>query len=160
MNKRAVIFVGLSASGKSTIAGIMVRSYGYTEINRDNVRFTEILPGGSWEDWYAVEDDVRIAREAKVTATCHRRLLECIEKGRNVVLSDTNLYARSRNRPKKLLEEAGYEVTVCLVDAMLEECIWRDAGRGKMSVGEATILRQKEQLDRIDRSVFNWVARN
>ena len=45
---KAIVTVGISASGKSTWAKQQV---GYMNINRDDIRFNTVCPGGNWNTY-------------------------------------------------------------------------------------------------------------
>lgn len=127
-DKRAWILYGPPASGKSTGAANLVFYCGYTEINRDNIRFNEVMPGGDWTCW-------KWGLEKQVTQIWNRKLEEAMADGVNIVISDTNMDRNKREGLVKRLEANGYEVNLNLYTLPLEELIARDAKRGKMSVG-------------------------
>ena len=149
-NKRALIIVGVSGSGKSTKANEWIKlgeglSLDVVQIERDYFR-KEILEDkgvdvssqNMWRHWkWKWEDTVTERWEG---------LLECaIENGHSVVISDTNLNKSKVDALETKLTEAGYAVDVIVNDVNLIECIKRDLNR-LHSVGEATIYQQYMKL--------------
>lgn len=133
MSGSAVVIWGPPASGKSTLARIYVEQEGYTEINRDNIRFGEVMPGGDWGSW-------KWGLEKQVTEIWERKLGNAIIDGLNIVISDTNCTRAKRRKLFETFDDMGYNVSfVGLTSIPLEELIERDAKRGPLAVGAAIV---------------------
>lgn len=140
MSLRATIIYGPSASGKSTEARKYVEK-GYTEVNRDNIRFSVIDPGGNWTTYHFNKKN-----EKEVTRIWFEQLRNAAFEGENVVISDTLLSESKRNIVVDELLDLGYQISVIFLHAPLEELIRRDAARGVFSVGENVIKNQWRTL--------------
>lgn len=136
---QAIITVGTSASGKSTYAREMVKQ-GYTEINRDWIRFNVVQPGANWSNY-------KWKHEKEVNDVHGKMIVEAWMNDQNIIVSDTNLNAVRREALIKRLEDIGYEVTIAPFDVSREECQKRDNLR-ENGVGESVIYRQS--LDMLD----------
>lgn len=129
----AIITVGVSASGKSTYAREMVKQ-GYTEVNRDWIRFNVVQPGADWSNY-------KWKNEKEVSKIHGQMIMAAWGKMENIIVSDTNLNAIRRTALIKSLEELGYEVDVVAVEVTREEAVKRDNLRAN-GVGESVIYRQ------------------
>lgn len=133
---KAVVTVGAPASGKSKwtkewIAERKVLGETWVEINRDNIRFQEVQPGGNWVTW-------NWGFEREVTEVADSMLAMAAGCGHNVVISDTNLNEITRLNKIATLQKMGYEVEVKRFDVPYETLVKRDIGRDK-PVGAFTI---------------------
>lgn len=136
---RAIITVGVSASGKSTYAAGLVAE-GWVEANRDNIRFNEICPGGDWSTYrFTAMNEATVTHRQQVMAQ-----LACIRE-QNIIISDTNLNRGTREGWVERLDGLGYAVSIVPMHISLEEAIARDSKRGRFAVGEAVIRRQYQQ---------------
>jgi len=139
MNK-AIITVGISASGKSTFADEWLNAGpNRVRIERDLVRKALVEADGkewSWDKW-------NWKRESEVTAIINRRIEACAGS-HDIILSDTNLHTGRRNTLVKWLESLGYEVEVKMFPVSIEEAWKRDAKRAN-GVGHSVIAKQYEQ---------------
>jgi predicted kinase len=121
---KAIITVGISASGKSTFAKEL-ETMGWYDINRDDIRFNNFCNGV--RDWNlykftkANENEVTRLQEAYVDWAAMREV--------NVIISDTNINDKTRNFWINRLTHAGYEVEVKYFDIDLIEALERDAKR-------------------------------
>lgn len=147
--KKAVLTVGVSASGKTTWAEEFVTLQNSTtsesdpelfpqwvNINRDDIRFY-ILGERNWTKW-------NWKWEKQVTAVVDQQILEAVNEGKNIIISDTNLNSKYRNQLKEKLECAGYVVELKVFDISYEEAVKRDALRAN-GVGSSVIAKQMEQ---------------
>lgn len=135
---QAVITAGPPGSGKSTwakefMAERTAQGEKWHELNRDNVRFGLIRPGGDWKTW-------KWSDEPKVTAFIDENMKKGAELGYSVVISDTNTNPKYLNHLKDQLHGLGYSVTLKYFDTPYETCVKRDAGRplgvGAFVIGE------------------------
>ena len=147
----AVLTVGVSASGKTTWATDFASSFDdyWVNINRDDLRamiYEAMHPGQkfSWQKWrWAWEDDVTAAQLEKINLAAEHK--------HNIIISDTNLNPKIRDRMIALLESVGYEVELKFFEVTLEEAIRRDAARPN-SVGADVIAKQFNQWSEIHRT--------
>lgn len=140
---KAVITVGISASGKTTWARTMPN---YQILCRDDVR-AQILydnglmgadePGVRWDRW-------NWKWEKEVTQWIDTTYKALKEKGADIIFADTNLNHDRRNALVRKLTEDGYEVTIQNFPITFEEACKRDALRNN-GVGYPVIAKQYEQ---------------
>lgn len=132
---KAIITVGISCSGKTTLARELGRK-GWVDVNRDFLRFNVVCPGSDWSNYKFTKK-----RERDVTELQKEMILSAAELGQNVIISDTNLNPAIREMWVKFCEELGYEVEIKDMPVSLEEAWRRDALR-KNGVGHQTIYKQ------------------
>lgn len=118
---KAYLTVGISASGKSTLAEKLAKYSGYTEINRDWIRFNLVSPGANWSNY-----KFNGSNEKKVTEIQGQMIMEAYGKGENIVISDTNLNPKVRNSLIQKLEDLGYEVSIYDFPVTREQAVKRD----------------------------------
>lgn len=127
MNKpQAIITVGISGSGKTVWAEQFVKDNpSWVNINRDDVRF-ELFTEGK-RDWTKYKFSK--LNETEVTAECDNKVYCAADWNMNIVISDTNLSDKTRNRLVDMLEDLGYEVAFKVFDITFEEACKRNAQR-------------------------------
>jgi len=132
---KAILTVGISASGKSTWADEHCRKTGAININRDNMRFTLF----GHKDWstYKFKSSV----ENFVTAVNLKIVEHCSVIQKDIVISDTNLHSGSRKSLISKLQSLGYEVSIKEFPIKLEEAQKRDTARTN-GVGPQVLYRQ------------------
>lgn len=148
----AILTRGISASGKSTFAREWVKEMTRrevngvmcvlprVEVNRDDIRRELTEKDGkvfTWDKW-------NWKREGEVTTIATAKIMEAVENGFDVIVSDTNL---NEGRLKNMIldfESHGYHVTVKDFPITLEEAWKRDAKR-ENGVGHSVIASQYEQ---------------
>lgn len=131
MTAEMIITVGLPASGKTTYAMQMVRTDGYTNVNRDDIR--QMVCGG----WTGKPED-----EALVTQIQHAAIVSALKKQQKVIVSDTGLNRGIVKGLVKIAQNWGATVSFAYFDTPLAECIKRDDIReckGERFVGEQVI---------------------
>ena len=146
---KAIITVGVSASGKTTFANDLLRADpSWMNVNRDDIRamiYESMHPTQkfSWQNWrWAWEDDVTPVQLEKINLAAEHK--------HNIIISDTNLNPKIRDHMIALLESVGYEVELKFFEVTLEEAIRRDAARPN-SVGADVITKQFKQWSEIRR---------
>ena len=154
---KAIITIGISASGKSTHArewvtagtkylgdtkssGAPIYNFTRTEINRDNFRKQLMIADGrffSWAKW-------NWKREKEVDVLVNSAIVSASEAGKDIICSDTNLSESRRAALITKLEGLGYEVEIKEFPITLEEAWKRDAAR-EDGVGHSVIAEQYEK---------------
>lgn len=140
------ITVGISASGKSTWADKKVQedaSKGITvvNINRDTIRFNDVLPGSDWSTYKFTK-----AREQAVSEIALQQFNDAVAAEYDIIISDTNLNEAYRNAWIERGEENGYQVEIVDFPITLEEAWKRDAARAN-GVGHDVIYAQYKQWE-------------
>lgn len=117
---KLILTRGLPASGKSTWARNLIDSdSSYVRLNRDD--FRQMLYGKAVLD---------TTGEMAVTIAQHGAVDNALKNGMNVVVDDTNFFARSVNNLLKIAQKYDAEVEFKdFTDVSLDECIRRDALR-------------------------------
>lgn len=148
---KAILTVGVSASGKSTwasefIAQEAAKGIVWTHIERDMIRKKILVEKGfskelEWDKWNPKwEEDVTNFANALIdTAALYRS---------NIVISDTNLNPKYRNALKKKLRDLGYHVELKMFPISFEEAVKRDVQRNN-GVGVSVLVKQFEQWNRL-----------
>lgn len=132
---KAIVTIGVSASGKSTYAKELV-AQGFREINRDYIRFNIVAPGKDWSNY-----KFNKANEKQVSEIHSQMIMESWSAGEDIVISDTNLSLGRRTNLIKTLEDLGYEVLIHDFPITRETAIKRDNLRAN-GVGQDVIYRQ------------------
>ena len=136
---KAIITVGISASGKTTWAEEYCRKNGnWININRDSLRFS-LFGVSSWKEYKftkAKELLVTLMQEAMIQAAAHA--------GKSVIISDTGLNKKARDSLVEKLKGWGYPSRIESFPITLEEAWKRDASRAN-GVGHSVIAQQWTQ---------------
>ena len=119
MQKKAIIFVGIQASGKSTFFRERLKPLGYAHISMDLLRYRR--------------------RE-------QRMLDNCIIEGAPVVIDNTNPTREDRLRYLPKLKAAGYRVECFFFQSRVKDCIRRNEERG-MKVPSNAIAATSNKLE-------------
>lgn len=145
---KALIAVGISCSGKTTLADELVKQ-GWADVNRDWIRFNVVCPGSDWSTYKFTKK-----RELDVTSEQEQMVIAAAQKGKNVIISDTNLNSDTRSKWVAFCEELGYEVEILPMPVSLEEAWKRDAHRAN-GVGSQVIYKQWQKwLEFTDRKRY------
>lgn len=140
MKLKAILTVGVSASGKSTFAKELVDTQpNWTEINRDWIRFNVVAPNTDWNSYKFSSKN-----EKDVTQIQFEMLNQAWIDEQNVIISDTNLNPKVRARMIELLDDFDYEVEIKEFPVSFEEAIRRDRYRLN-GVGQEVIYKQWKQ---------------
>lgn len=132
---KAIVTVGISASGKTTFAKEMEKE-GYRDINRDWIRFNLVKPGANWSSY-----KFNKTNEDQVTEIQGKMIMESWSNEQNIVISDTNLDSKLRTALIKKLRDIGYEVEIHSFPVTREVAFKRDNLRAN-GVGQDVIYRQ------------------
>lgn len=123
--------VGVSASGKSSWARANAGDLDAVIVCRDDIRIMQGLQHG---------DD-----EQLVTDIQRRLIASSLASGKNVIIADTNIEARFRNKLIKFAHEHGHDAELVHCQISLDEAIRRDEARVER-VGPEVIKRQFDRL--------------
>lgn len=146
---KAIITVGISASGKTTFANSLVNQGGWVDCNRDWIRFNVVAPGTDWSTYKFTNK-----REQDVTLVQEELVVDAFAKEQCVIISDTNLNPNIRNKWVTLLQDIGFEVEIKEFPITLEEAYKRDQLRAN-GVGREVIYTQYQKwLEYIDRKTY------
>lgn len=103
--KELILTVGMSCSGKTTWAEDFVRNRcDWVNLNRDDVRFNTFTHGK--RDWTRYKFNNK--NEKRVTAIIDGFSEEAVAQGCNIIVSDTNLNEKTRNKWKAFAGQHGY----------------------------------------------------
>lgn len=144
---KCIITVGISGSGKSTWAELNAKIRNELSptpcvvINRDSTRWKLSGKQGwngpnAYKFHSAVEDEVTELNAAVMINAAHDK--------KDIIIADTNLNPKTRNKLIAQCEALGYEVEIKEFPISFQEACKRDATRGIYSVGEAVLMKQWE----------------
>lgn len=140
---KAIVTVGVPASGKSTFALEKIKEAAgkgvfMLEINRDNIRkdlFSDLYGSSdqsfTWDKW-------NWGWESKVTKAAEGLIQHAVDTKLDIIISDTNLNPGKRNALVRKLTCLGFDVSLQLVPVSLRNAILRDVSRDN-PVGEKVI---------------------
>lgn len=132
MNKpKLIMMVGLSASGKSTIAKDLAALEDAVIISSDKIR-GEICPGG-------VQDQ---SMNEAVFTEFRKRIVDILKLGRSVIADATNITIKSRAATLAVARQFDCEKIAYIVPKAVADCVIDDKTR-EYSVGESVITRQR-----------------
>lgn len=123
--KRAIIGIGIPASGKTTILKELAKQEGFAYVNRDDIRqeFT-----GDPRDH---------SREPEVGRLSYARMRQGLLERGGVIVDATNVKRRDRRETIELLREGGAEEIVAYwLDIPLEVALSRNAARDRVVPSE------------------------
>ncbi len=130
-----ILTKGLPASGKSTWSKKIIDDNPnmYKRINKDDLR--AMLDNGKWSD-----DSEKFILQVRDIL-----ILAAIEKGKHVIIDDTNLAPKHLIRIEQLIKGKAKLIIKDFTDIPLETCIKRDLKRAA-SVGEKVIRQMYSQF--------------
>ena len=136
---KAIITIGVSASGKSTWAKEYALKNKNTIItNRDDLRFS-LTGAASWKEY---KFDKKI--EKTITELQQAVIRQALFNKSDIIIADTNLNPLYRSQLHDLLSTLGFEVEIKEFPIALEEAWKRDAARTN-GVGKDVIYKQYQQ---------------
>lgn len=133
---KAYVTIGISASGKSTLAKKLCEELGLVEINRDNIRFGKIDVGGDWSSYQMNREN-----ENRVTNIFYDEIKESSDNKKDIIISDTNLNMKYLKQMIYKLDKLGYEICLIEMSISLADAINYDYKRER-SVGHDVIEKQ------------------
>lgn len=135
---KAIITVGISASGKTTWAKEYAKKNKAIISNRDDLRFSLTGTLG----WGEYKFDKTIER--MITDLQHSQIELAADLGKDIIMSDTNLNKATRDAWQGTLEGIGYSVEIKPFPITLEEA-WKRDGLRANGVGRDVIYKQWQQ---------------
>lgn len=106
MIKKLILTVGMSSSGKTSFTEQFIRNNNnWVDLNRDDMRFRLFCDGK--RDWTKYK--FTKPNEQRVTVSIDRIAKWAVETNRNIIVSDTNLNPKIRQKWKDFAEQYGYE---------------------------------------------------
>lgn len=149
---KITVFVGISGSGKSTIAKSM-KDDNTVIISRDPLRCMLFGYNDDTIPTYYSRKDLHSC-EKQVSFYFDEAVKAALRKGKNVIADNTHLTMKYINAYKKY----GVLVEYVLIDAPIDKCIANDAARTR-KVGVAVIKKQAKQLESLKKSFSfdDWV---
>lgn len=132
----AILTIGVSGSGKTTWAEAQKD---HVNLNRDDIR-SEII--GSRVDYRTYKFKGTV--EKRVTEIQKERALEAIKNKQHVIISDTNLNPKTRQRWDSFFRNRNYHVELKEFPITLEEAWKRNAYR-ENGIGHSVVYRQYQQ---------------
>ena len=115
--------VGISASGKTTWANEQCRKGNTININRDDLRFS-LFGVNSWKDYKFTKQ-----RESLISCLQETMAREVLDSGMHVIISDTNLNEKTRQRWKNFCKVFKCKYIEQIFNVDVEECQKRNAMR-------------------------------
>ena len=151
---KAIITVGVSASGKTTWAKEFIKEHPeYFIVCRDDLRKeyyekTHRNEKFSWKVWDFMK------WEKRITAMSWDLIGRCCENQKNIIIADTNLNKNRLNNLISSLEELGYsEIEIKEFPISFEDACKRDSLR-ENGVGFQVIAKQFEQWNKIKKCQY------
>lgn len=140
--KEVLMLKGLPASGKSTFARELT-TQGYVRVNKDDLRF--MLHNGKHSK----------GNEKQVLAMRDAIAADSLDRGRNVVIDDTNFNPVHEETLRELAKahSAEFRVDDHFLEVPIEECIERDLKRHN-SVGERVIRQMYNEYIKPEPEVY------
>lgn len=145
---KAIVTIGIPCSGKTSWAEEYARKNGFVNVNRDDLRFT-ITGHRSWGT-YKFKGET----ENMVTDMQRSMIKEAANRGKSVIVSDTNLVKRRRDELVKFLKDAGFTVEFKEFHVSLEEACRRDALRPNGVGRDVIYTMYQKYLEHIGRKVY------
>lgn len=147
MMMKAILTVGISASGKTTWAEeFCSQNSGWLNINRDTIRGAIMEESGltpNWRNW-------KWKWENKVNDRVDEQIAFAVNGSLNIIVSDTNLSPTFRDNLMRRLTDLGYDVELKIFHISYDEAVARDNLRAN-GVGASVIQKQYQQfLDQFD----------
>lgn len=151
MNKKIIVLIGISNSGKSTFAATTVQNNPdlYVAINRDKIR--ELLYGYTEQSIceYYNRPDFNV-REKQVTKYEDTLIHEALNEGKTVIVDATHLDKKYIDRYKFW----NVPIQIMWFDVLLKEALTRNKSRNR-KVDEGVIVKQYNRYVKL-RNNFEW----
>lgn len=129
---KLLMLKGLPGSGKTTHA-MELEDKGWVRVNKDDIR-KEYYPD------YTHKDEKNVVKDEDLG------IIQALLCGHSVVVDDTNLNPKHRQRLSQLAEEHGADFEVLFIDTPLEECIKRNRKRANSVPMEAILGMYKKYI--------------
>lgn len=150
-----IITVGIPASGKSTWAKEYAEECGNTGRStfiseRDAIRTVHFTHSMDINDYKFSK-----SKEQQVTEIQEAGIIESLNAGDSVIVTDTNLNEDTRNRLIKLSREHGLEPIIKTFDTPLRDCIQRNYKRHHTVPEHVLINMEKKMRQYLGKSYYN-----
>lgn len=145
---KSIVTIGIPCSGKTSWAEEYARKNGFVNVNRDDLRFT-ITGHRSWGT-YKFKGET----ENMITDMQRSMIKEAANRGKSVIVSDTNLVKRRRDELVKFLKETGFSVEFKEFHVSLEEAYKRDALRPNGVGRDVIYTMYQKYLEHVERKVY------
>lgn len=145
---KAILTVGVSASGKTVWAKQYAERTKAIISNRDDLRFSLTGTNG-WGEY-----KFNKAVEGIITKLQYETIKQAAASGKDIVIADTNLNALTRSTISETCIHYGYDVEIKAFPITLEEA-WKRDGLRPNGVGRDVIYKQWQQwLEFIERARY------
>jgi predicted kinase len=148
--KKAIITVGVSASGKSTWAdqeyrkdpaGVYISCR--DDIRKDILTIEKGFPEFKWADWSWKWEDLVTERQRDILQLAYKN-----EQTHTVIIADTNLNSERNNELIAFLQDLGFQCECKFFNISFEEAVRRDAAR-QNGVGAFVLGKQFQQWHKL-----------
>lgn len=144
---KLIVTIGVPASGKTTWAEKYCEKGNVVNVNRDDTRQALFGPF-KWGEYDFVKN-----KEELVTKTNKDKILIALKQGKDVVVSDTNLYPERRAEFRAIAEQFGAEYIEQLFHINYETALARDNAR-EMSVGAKVLTNMLQVYHKQNRDLI------
>lgn len=135
-NQSITLTIGIPASGKDTWAA----EQDAVVINRDRMRASNYTESGSIHDYKYTK-----TKERQITEKQFRYADYLLNKGNNLIISDTNLNLSTRQAWAKYAKDNNVHIAYKVMDIPLHTCIKRNAKRADY-VPESVLIRMETKM--------------
>jgi len=147
---KAIVTIGIPCSGKSTWAEQYCKETGAKEINRDNARML----------LFKLEryDDYKFSKvnEEKVTDFCNDMINKAAMSGCDVVISDTNINEKFREKLINHLEFMGFDVELKVFDIEFFDALKRNDKRTDKKIPRIVMYDMYRRFMDYKESIGEW----
>ena len=123
---KLLVTVGASGSGKTTWAEQYTTSNpNWVNINRDEIRFREYCQGT--QDWSLYK--FTKSKETRISEIADTEAQLAVENKKNIIISDTNINPKTREKWKQFAKDNGYEFEMKVFNCDWDTLVARHAKR-------------------------------
>lgn len=157
MERKAIILIGVSGSGKTTYSQRIGKNY--LRVNRDDFRSMLFSLRDEYHEMYYESKDLH-KYESEVTACFDACLDKIIKRSKPVIIDNTNLKSKYIRILINTLKKFSYNIEIHVMTTDLLDCVARDRNRPR-SVGHDIISKQSDRLDKLltDKNFLKYLER-
>ena len=144
-NRKVLILSGPGGSGKTTVAELLVKRYGFVYLDGDN-EDTEFFPNG--QQWLPENSE----RLSQAHDKIFRKTKELFDAGNNVVV-DYIIFGHYRDFFKKFKRVFGDNLTVKILSPTVKDMIRRDKERKSWTTGADRIAAVCAEFEEIKKEL-------